>query len=232
MNRAGVLDVAASTDAFPEALRLLDLLVRTVERESGSVSATTSTTISLDNEVIEVRMREGSERRRKEVGKYGYPENECVPTKQLWLSVTGEHGSRLKTLVGNQEEIDTFVHKVRHHAARLPKLRKHRAEKERAREEEQERWRAKWRSDEERRRQWREQQERFDKVFADAEKWAEAERIRAYAAAFEARHIATNGPVAVGGHVDGWLRWLDRYATHVDGPDLGPEDTSDEDDDS
>src|SRR4051812_19472756 len=121
-----------------------------------------------------------------------------------------------------------FITKLRRHAARLPKVREQRQEKERAREAEHERWQAQWRAKEEQQRQWKEQQERFDKVFADVEKWTKAERIRAYAAAFESRYREAVGNIASGGSIDGWLRWLDWYAEHLDpltrpgGPKIGP----------
>ena len=212
----GLLDVAASTIAFPQALRLYDLLIRTVQNQGGKISVSTVTAISLDDETIEVRMREASERRTKQVGKYGFAKNEYFPTKQLWLMAAGDQGSRLKTLVREQADIDDFLRKLRRRAARLPKIRDWQEKKERAREEERQRWQTKWRNEEEQQRQWREQQQRFDQVFADLEKWTKAERIRAYAAAFEAHHIATAGNVVMGGDVDGWLRWLHWYAEHLD----------------
>ena len=69
----------------------------------------------------------------------------------------------------------------------------------------------------------------FDQVFADVKQWTKAERIRAYAAAFEASHIATKIEVTGSSRVDGWLRWLHWYADNLDpltrpgGPSIGPE---------
>ncbi len=212
----GVLDVAASPRMFPEALRLYDLLLQAVAKRGGEGTVTNATTITLRGETLEIRLREGSDRRPKQTGSAGFRENEYFPTGQLWFSVIHEHGSNMKTLARDLSDVDAFLDKLSRFVDRMPKLRDQRKERERVREEEWERKRARWKREEDQRRQWREQQERFNEVISDIEQRTKAEGVRAYTAAFEAHHVATHGAVEVGGFVDGWLRWMHWYAEHLD----------------
>jgi hypothetical protein len=77
----GVLDVAANTTNLPEALRFFDLVLRAAEQRGGDVSVTKLRTINLDGEKVSIRMREGSERRRKEVGKQGFPQERILSNR-------------------------------------------------------------------------------------------------------------------------------------------------------
>ena len=93
----GMLDIAASTRMLPEALRLFDLLLRTVAEAGGSVSVTNETTISLQGETFKIRLREASERRPKPAGSPGYRDSEYFPTGQLWLKGAHDLGSNIRT---------------------------------------------------------------------------------------------------------------------------------------
>ena len=233
----GVLETAVSTRIFPEALRQYDRLVQAVVKRGGEVTVTDGTTVLLRGESIAIRMREGSDKRVKRVWASGYTENEWSPNGQLSLIVAGEQGSKLKTLIREESDIESFVNKLSRLVDRLPARREKSRERERAIEEEWKRRQLEWRAQEEEQRQWKEQQERFDVVTHDVEKWGKAERIRAYAAAFEAQHVARCGAIPVGSPVDGWLRWIHWYAEHVDpltrpeGPKEQPEDDSTEPED-
>jgi hypothetical protein len=196
----GVLDTAVSTRMLPEALRQYNRLVQAVVKRGGGVTVTDDTTVLLRGESIAIRMREGSDKRVKRIWASGYKENEWSPNGQLPL-------------------VD-----------RLPARREKRKEREREIEEEWKRRQLEWRAREEEQRQWKEQQERFDVVTLDVEKWGKAERIRAYAAAFEAQHVARCGAIKVGSPVDGWLRWIHWYAEHVD-PLTRPEGSKEQPDD-
>jgi hypothetical protein len=171
--------------------------------------------VLLRGESIAIRMREGSDKRVKRVWSAGYTENEWSPNGRLSLIVTGEHSSKLRTLVREEADIESFMDKLSRLVDRLPARREKRKEQDRAIEEQRKRWQSEWRAQEERQRQWKEQQERFDVVTHDVEKSGKAERIRAYAAAFEAHHVAMCGAITVGGPVDG-IRWIHWYAEHVD----------------
>jgi hypothetical protein len=92
----GALDIAASTTVLPQALRVFDLLIRRVEEQGGRVSASGGTSVTLDEEVIEIRLREGVDRRPKSSSS-SYRENEYFPTGQLWLMTPGEYANKLKT---------------------------------------------------------------------------------------------------------------------------------------
>jgi len=172
----GMLNIAASTRMLPEALRLFDLLLRTVAEAAGSASATNETTISLQSETFKIRLREASERRPKRAGSPGYRDGEYFPTGQLWLKGAHDHGSNIRTAAG---DVEGFLDKIRRFINRLPRLRQQRMEREREREEEWARKRAKWQAQEDQRRQWNEQQARFNEVTSDVEQWLKAEHLRA-----------------------------------------------------
>ena len=95
---------------------------------------TNATTITIRGEALEIRLREGSERRLKQLGFAGFAENEYFPTGQLWSSVAHEYGSNMKTLVRDMSDVNTFLSKLSRFVDRLPKLRNKRKERERARE--------------------------------------------------------------------------------------------------
>ena len=223
----GMLDIAASTRMLPEALRLFDLLLRTLAEAGGSVSVTNETTINLQGETFKIRLREASERRPKPAGSPGYRDSEYFPTGQLWLKGAHDHGSNIRTAAG---DVEGFLDKIRRFINRLPRLRQQRMEREREREEEWARRRAEWQAQEDQRRQWNEQQARFNEVTSDVEQWLKAEHLRAYATACEAHQITTRGCIDAGGSIDAWLRWIHWYANHLDpitrpdGPKQGPED--------
>ena len=172
----GMLNIAASTRMLPEALRLFDLLLRTVAEAGGSVSVTNETTISLQGETFKIRLREASERRPKPAGSPGYRDSEYFPTGQLWLKGAHDHGSNIRTAAG---DVEGFLDKIRRFINRLPRLRQQRMEREREREEEWARRRAEWQAQEDQRRQWNEQQARFNEVTSDVEQWLKAEHLRA-----------------------------------------------------
>jgi hypothetical protein len=209
----GMLDIAASTRTFPDALRSFDHLLRASEQRGCTVEANGQTTLIVQGEAFRVRIRETSERRLKPAGSSSFRDSEYCPTGQLWLRGSHEHGSDIRASVGDAER---FLDRLGRLAGRLPRLRQQRRERERAREEEWERKRAVWQQEEDERRQWTEQQERFNQVTADIEQWLRAENVRAYAAAFEAHQIEIHGAIEPGGAVDGWLCWIHWYAHHLD----------------
>ena len=221
----GVLDIAASTRAMPEALRLFDSLLRAAADSGAKVTVPAETKITLQEETFKIRLREKSDRRTKRGSSQIFGGSEYVPTGQLWLIATHEEGSEIRLHAHN---IDNVYPRLRRLVDRLPRLRHKRYERQRARNEEWARRQAQWKREEDQRRQWREQQERFNEVTGDIEQWTKAEHIRAYAAAFEAHQIATNGAIEPGSVVDGWLRWIHWYAHHLDpitrpeGPKQGP----------
>jgi hypothetical protein len=209
----GMLDIAASTRAFPEALRSFDRLLRVSAERGCTVDASGQTMLTVQGEAFRVRIRETSERRLKPAGSSSFRDSEYFPTGQLWLRGSHEQGSDIRASVG---DTGRFLDRLRRLADRLPRLRQQRRERERAREEEWDRKRAVWQREEDARRQRTEQQERFNQVTGDVEQWLKAEHIRAYATAFEAHHVEIHGAIESGGPVDGWLRWIHWYAHHLD----------------
>jgi hypothetical protein len=224
---SGVLEVAASPQSLPLALHLYNLLLVKVRERGGEVTAPNGTVIRWRGETVRIRLRECAERG-DTTGTDSYRSNTYRPTGRLSFAVVPELGGDCKMPVTDTHSVETFLDKVDRLINRLPRLRDQRARRER----EQEEWRAQINERIEReqneRRQWREQQDRFDQLINDIEQWGKAERVRAYAASAEA-YLSKDGPIEVGGKIDGWLRWMHWYADHLDpmtrpdGPKQRPE---------
>ncbi len=222
------LDIGVSIGMFPEALRLYDLLLKAVAERDGETVSKDGTQIILRGETIAIRLRETSLQLPQQAGSTNPGRAEYQPTGLLLFSVDHRHGSDLRTRAQDATDINEFLKKIERFAERLPRLRAARKERERQHEEYMAQQQAKWRREEDQRRQWEEQQRRFNDVTTDIEAWTKAQRIRAYADAYETHHIAKHGSIKTGGAVDGWLQWLHWYAEHLDpitrpnGPSHGP----------
>jgi hypothetical protein len=223
---SGVLDVAASAQSLPLALQLYNILLVEVRERGGEVTTPDGTVIRWRGEAVRIRLREHADRR-DTTGTDSYRSNTYHPTGRLSFVVVPEVGGDCKMPVADTHSVETFLDKVDRLINRLPRLRDQRARRER----EQEEWRAqiheRIQREQDERRQWREQQDRFDQLSNDIEQWGKAERVRAYAASAEA-NLSKDGPIEVGGKIDGWLRWMHWYADHLDpmtrpdGPKQGP----------
>jgi hypothetical protein len=223
----GVLEVAATPRAMLHALQLYNLLLLNARKRGGEVSAKDGTVIRLRGESIRIRLRESVDRR-EDTRKDSIRSATHVPTGRLSFTVVAELGGNCKTPVADANGVEHFLEKVSRLIDRLPRLRAHRHERNRRREEEWARIQERLRREEDERRQWREQQHRFDQLTNDIEQWDKAERVRAYAAAVEAR-LSKNGAIGAGSKIDGWLRWMHWYAdrldpiTRPDGPNQRPD---------
>ena len=224
----GVLDLAASVAALPNALRLFDIFLRALAQRGVRVKVTSSTVIEIAGETLAVRLREGSERRDKRPNTPGFQASEYFPTGQLWFSVVDHNGSKSKTQVSDSADIEAFLNKVNRLAQRMPRLREQRRKRVEIQDEKVRQMQARWKEEADDRRQWTEQQVRFNEISSDIEQWTKAQSIRAYAAAVERHAVSTQGTVEVGSVIDGWLRWIHWYAERLDpitrreGPKQGP----------
>jgi hypothetical protein len=216
LNGKSALDIGVSIGTLPEALRLYDLLLQTVAKRGEETVSKDGTAITVRGETVGIRLRETSLRRPRQAGSTGLERTEYQPTGLLLFSVEHQHGGDLRTPARDAGDIELFLQKIERLAERLPGLRAALKERERQHEEHMAQMQAKWKREEDARRQWDEQQRRFNDVTTDLDEWNKAERIRAYADAFETHCIAARGAIESGGAIDGWLRWLHWYAEHLD----------------
>ena len=211
---SGALEVAASPQSLPLAFQLYNVLLVKVCERGGEVTATEGTVIHWRGEAVRIRLREHSERR-ETTGTNSYRSNTYRPTGRLSFAVVPELGGECKMPVTDARDVESFLNKVDRLISRLPRLRDQRAKREREQEQRRVQLHERIEQEQHERRQWREQQEKFDQLTNDVDQWDKAERVRAYAAAAEAR-LSEDGPIEVGSQVDGWLRWMHWYADHLD----------------
>lgn len=214
-------DIEASDATIDRALRIMDILMKTLEARGYRVKvsrdywgkATRVYCADADAEVQISLTERHSERQRDltpaEKKKPPYLIDNrfiTVPSGKLTFKVRGRG---VETKWWTDKKHDPLENRldevllgliVRLEGLRLEDLAEKEAERRRA---------------EERRRQ-EEEQARREKLHRDAAAWRQSEDIRAYLRAYEEKLCSRQDGIVLGGEEDEWLRWARRYADSLD----------------
>ena len=225
------LDVHVTKASLDRALRILDAIVRALERRGCTITCPAegprATIVAIDGEEIGVCSEEKIEQsvvpEPKSVLprhlKYSFlrpsPRYRYTATGQLVLRITDRdlRNVRRAWRDGKRQALERqrnrFVVGLVA-AAEEKKAERRRAEEARKAHEEWEREEA-----ERQRRRW-EQERRIRLLEQDLASWAKSRRVREYIAAFRAAAAARESSIDAESDLGRWLDWAMRYAGHLD----------------
>lgn len=234
--RQKTLDVHTSKALFPRALRIMDAIIKRIEKIGGSVEIRkeqgyrqrTGTIVGFGSEDITVlRLREKQNQVKLSKGEreYEWRETELQPSGLLVLDSgsADSYGILLKDTQkkrriedGLNDLIIGFIRQagdLRIKRRRDDELRRQREEQERIRREQEEELRQR-RADLERRQ--KAEQARVDELVQHADSWQTSIRIREYLSAVCHHLLARDGAISIDGEAADYLRWAHQQADRLD----------------
>ena len=234
--RQKTLDVHTSKALLPRALRIMDAVIKRIEKIGGSVEIRkeqgyrqrSGTIVSFGGEDVTVlRLREKQNQVKLPKGdrKYEWRETELQPSGLLVLDSgsADSYGILLRDTEkkrriedGLNDLIIGFIRQagdLRIKRRRDEELRRQREEQERIRREEEEELRRR-RADLERRQ--KAEQARVDELVQQADSWQTSIRIREYLSAVCDHLLARDGAISIDGEAADYLRWAHQQADRLD----------------
>jgi len=232
------LEVRVGPDTIRRALRIMDALLKGLEKRGYKVSVPIEqwqrgTFIDALGSRFQIRLREPAlrhkhipnEKERDAIKKdrhfHSVPTWDYALTGELLLELQHQYGSPICTIRdGKKRRVEDHLSKIplailrsvdgsKRQAAIAAEKARQRAEAEQRRREEEERRKA-----EERRRQ--EEQARVDGLFAEAAQWNQCLQLRAYLGAVRELIDEHFGPLEPNSQLDQWLHWAEAIANQHD----------------
>jgi hypothetical protein len=218
------LSIEVSREQAGRALRILDALVKAVERAGHSVRPWESygerTHFLVSGEVVEFKIRERLRKKVQTEPKEPWPHTtQYAPTGDLRLHLSGGRRSYVGDQVWEDKSkarLEAQINDVFVAVLQIPVDTKRRRSMSEARES---LWNA--RRDEERQQE-RErviEKERVDALVAYAQLWDRATVVRGFIQAVRAKAVERGFAIAPGTRVGDWLAWADRTAAEVESLD-------------
>jgi hypothetical protein len=221
--RWGLLDVRVSKSSVRRSLKIMDTLIKRLERNGLKVHIASrergyyesfhrETNVTDGHETVQITVMEKTYRRDNpnwnEQKGYSVDRYHHHPSGILTLTLDESSywklGCRRKWTDAKGHLIEEYIEQAAssiRQALQLKREDRIKVEDERRRELERQRLRA------ESQRQDNEEAERVEQLKRWERAWSECERLRAFVAEWE-RHVeAANGEIAIGSSSDGWRRW-------------------------
>jgi hypothetical protein len=236
----GCLDLAVSPASIDRSLRILDAILKALDRRGIPVSVVKSGNPRIQTKVLDetIGFRLAEETKRQErgptaakkkedewrarfAGLYStHPRYDWVPSGKLVLEITNGHGVRRRWSDLGHRRVEQLLNGFVVGLARAAESVKHErvlAERRRQEWEEQQRRlrEAELRRREEERRRL-EEESGIGGLEAQIDRWTKAEKIRAYVVAVKTAYAQRNVNIDQGSELDEWLKWALRRADALD----------------
>ena len=226
----GCLDIRVAPDSFDRALRIMDALVKAIEKRGFKLCQNSKidggVSVGVNGEMLSFILDERvmrndhllNEEEKKKIAKdrwylHSLPKYDYVPTGKLSLRIEGWYDSRSTWGDAKIQRVENclndFLAGLVRTAAEKKATREKREQEERERQEEQ-------CCREERARLRKEEQARVVALENDTENWHKSQRIRAYMGAVRGDAIEKHGAVVPGSELDEWLAWAALQADRLD----------------
>ena len=217
----GGLDAVVGPDSLGRALRILDAILKYLERCGHKVGVDKdrpfSTYVDFGNSRVSFQLREGVIRTKRlatEKDPYPYPAFDSQPNGIITLEIKEYlDGERKVWRDGKrhplEDQVGTFVVGLGRAAACLKAQHERFLNAEREREAERIR-----QAEIEARR--REEQRRVDELMEQLSSWQKSEALRSFVAATRAAAVKRDGTVNEGSEVDSWTKWALLIAERLD----------------
>jgi len=225
------LDIRVGTQGLDRALRIMDAIIKSLQKRGYEVSARSrndrdTSAIVLDEKVC-FGIEEGSHRRERELTPKEKKDRErwpniytstpyiYVPSGMLSLRIKAWGCDTLRkqwsdgTKQRLEDRLNDFVVGLLRVSAGLRANRLEREERERRWEEEKRR-----RDEQERLR--REEEEKIQALERTVSNWHKSHQIRSFINAHREATILKQGLIEPGGELDKWLQWASDYADRLD----------------
>ena len=227
---SGCLNVRAGRGSVGRAMRLMDALIKALEARGSTVSVverdrTHQTCVKMLDEVIEIELREGLNRREKQFTaaelrdrqKSSWlrdrKEYEFYPSGNFVFTILGYYGEGLRKVWSDGKRqrlencLNSMIAGLRAAAEGEKALRLRREQREQERQEEE---RRRW-EEEERRRKEEEKIKHLEKLVGN---WNQSRRIREFLS--EVEKAAAENPAKKADNLPDWLSWAHAYADSID----------------
>lgn len=225
--RAGTLDVSVSKGNLPRALRILDALVKALERR-GMAAATNvadaysrrqGCVVDVDGEKIPFRLREQIKQHKpvltveQERDPWRYSPMALLPNGRLALEIDGGWNTTIRRSWrdGTRQKVEDCLNSF---IISIIQLAVHKKQERAKREEEHRLWQEERRRREEQRRREEAERARVEQLVNEAKAWREAQVVRDYIEAV--RRQITAKEADENERTSRWLEWASARAREID----------------
>ena len=227
----GTLDLRIGPNSLDRALRIMDALLKALEKRGLPVSVKkegpNSTSVSVNGETIEFGIEEKLNRRERELTpaqkkekekyswRYSRIEYDYTPSGNLILKIKNTGGSGVRKIWTDginqriERSLNSFIITLFKAA---DAIKAERLESERRKRE----WEEERRRSEERERRRYEEELKIQAMDKEIAAWQKSRQIREYVKAVEEVVIKKRGAIQAGSNLDQWLRWARNYADRLD----------------
>lgn len=208
------LDIRVSPNSLDRALKIMDTLIRILEKRGAQVSIIKEdyknvTRVNFSGVILEFDIYEKLNILKKGQDQYGFNRLDYVPNGILVLRIKNTYNNRSEWKDGNrknlEDQVDNFIEGLYIAVAKDKELQK-----------ERDKWKEEQKKSEDLERLEELERERVNNLEKEAIRWQKSQIIRSYVEAVTKAHNQKNGKIEPGSEFDKWRIWASQQADRLD----------------